>query len=340
MRERVPPSQRRRIRDDHREEENDQRMEFIHSKSNFNFVKMHLISHFRHHIYMFGNIPMYFTEYGELAHKEQIKDGWRGSNEIDAARQILSSYSRQHAIRMRILNFQCLQRAGADLTTEVVEHLEKTRPTPTPPAHRRSLKGRRDNIHDVVHFRRACDMSPQTIWRELIRYSRLSLPPERRLLENLSILRALPVELLTQLEIPVLAFQESGVYDIHRARCTGARLFCNQTSRNDCVWILASGENMYCALRGRLPARLIALFQNPVRLYAAGYCLSPRRGSIHALGRLPTTIGLRRCGNRSAQRHYPGAHNCGYWDDHRPGASDTGDRAALACQLSDRFTHV
>ena len=62
MRERVPPSQRRWIRDDDGEEENDQRMQLIHSESNFNFVQMHLISHFRDHIYMFGNIPMYSTE--------------------------------------------------------------------------------------------------------------------------------------------------------------------------------------------------------------------------------------------------------------------------------------
>jgi len=140
MRERVPPSQRRRIRDDDCEAENDQRMELIHSESIFNFVKMHLISHFHDHIYMFGNIPMYCIEYGELAHEEQIKDGWRRSNKIAAARQILSSYSRQHAIRMRLLNLEFLQRAGADLPTEVVEHLEKTRPVPTPPAHRRLRK--------------------------------------------------------------------------------------------------------------------------------------------------------------------------------------------------------
>ena len=50
-------------------------MDLIHAESHFNFVKMHLISHFRDHIYQFGNIPMYSTEYGELAHKEQIKDG-------------------------------------------------------------------------------------------------------------------------------------------------------------------------------------------------------------------------------------------------------------------------
>jgi len=69
----------------------------------------------------------------------------------------------------------------------------------------------------------------------------------------------LQVELLTQLEIPVLGFQESGVYDIHRARCTGAPLFRKQTSRNDCVWIQAGGDNIYAAHRGPLPARLIAL---------------------------------------------------------------------------------
>ena len=147
---------------------------------------------------------MYSTEYGELAHKEQIKDRWRRSNKIDPARQILSSYGQQHAIRMRILNLEFLQPAGAELRTDVVEHLEKTRPAPTPPAHQRILKGRRDNIHDVVDFGRACNISPEMIWRELIRYSRLSLPPERRVPENAAILRALRVELLPQLEIRFL----------------------------------------------------------------------------------------------------------------------------------------
>jgi len=89
---------------------------------------------------------------------------------------------------MRILNLEFLQPARADLPTEVVEHLEKTRPVPTPPAHRRILKARRDNIHDVVNLGRECDISPEMICRELIRYSRLSLPHERRLPEYPAIL--------------------------------------------------------------------------------------------------------------------------------------------------------
>jgi len=156
----------------------------MHSESNFNFVKMHLISHFRDHINMFGNIPMYSTEYGELEHKKQIRHEWRRSNTINAARRILSSYGRQPAITMSLLNLEFFQHAGADLPTEVVEHLEKTRPPPTPPANHRILKGGWDNIHEVVDFGRACNLSPEMICRELIRYSRLSLPPERRMPEK------------------------------------------------------------------------------------------------------------------------------------------------------------
>ena len=97
-------------------------MDLIHAESHFNFIKMHLISHFRDHICQFGNIPMFSTEYGELMHREQIKDGYQRSNKIDAARQILSSYGRQNAIRMRLLNLEFLRNAGADLPGEVVEY--------------------------------------------------------------------------------------------------------------------------------------------------------------------------------------------------------------------------
>jgi len=72
----VAQSKRGQMCDEDCEEENDHHMELIHAESNFNFIKMHQITHFRDHIYQFGNIPMYSTEFGELAHKQQIKDGW------------------------------------------------------------------------------------------------------------------------------------------------------------------------------------------------------------------------------------------------------------------------
>src|SRR5437588_2325693 len=85
-------STRHQVHVQDREEETDRCMELVHVESHFNFVKMHLLDHFRDHIYQFGNIPMYSTEFGKLAHKDQIKDGWRRSHKNDAARQILHSY--------------------------------------------------------------------------------------------------------------------------------------------------------------------------------------------------------------------------------------------------------
>ena len=252
---------RRRVRDEDREEENDRRMDLIQTESHFNFIKMHLLSHFRDHIRQFGNIPIYSTEYGELAHKVQIKDGWRKSNKRNPERQIIHSYRRLHKIRMTLLTLDSLRRRGADLPADVLEHLNTTS-TDTAPAPRcRILKGRRDDVTDVMDLCRVMEVSPESFYRELIRYSRHRLPTEHRLPEDPARLRSLPVELMTHLEVPVPAFQETEVYDIHRARCTGNRLFRNHGSRNDWVWVQAGGEGMYGALRGRLPAKLMVLFK-------------------------------------------------------------------------------
>jgi len=116
----VAPSKRRRIHDDDREEKHERRMDVIIRESHFNFIKIHLLSHFSDHIRQFGNIPMYSTEFGELAPMEKIKDGWRRSNKNDAARQMVHSYSRQHAIRMRVLNLESRQHRSADLSVDIL----------------------------------------------------------------------------------------------------------------------------------------------------------------------------------------------------------------------------
>jgi len=162
---------------------------------------------------------------------------------------------------MRLLNVNSLRRCGANLCDDVLGYLVKTTSTvstPAPP--RRNLKGRRDDLSDILDFCQVLGVSLDRICLELIRYSRHNLPTQCRLPEQLALLQLLPVELLTQLEIPVLAFQETDDYDIHRARCTGTHRFRNQESRNDWVWVQARSEDMHGALRGRLLATLVALF--------------------------------------------------------------------------------
>jgi len=71
----IAPSKWRWNLDADWEEENERRIDMIYSELNFNFIKIHLLSHFSDDIRQLGNIPMYLTETAELAHKTQIKDG-------------------------------------------------------------------------------------------------------------------------------------------------------------------------------------------------------------------------------------------------------------------------
>jgi len=109
------------MRDAETEEETKLRIDLIFCESHFNFIKMPLLTHFCDHIYQFVNIPMYSTAFSELAHKTQIKAGWRQSNKNDSSRQIVQSYSRQHGIRMRLLSLESLRLCGAELSPDVVE---------------------------------------------------------------------------------------------------------------------------------------------------------------------------------------------------------------------------
>jgi len=156
----VAPSKRRQIRDDDRQEEHEQPMDLNYRESHFNFIKIHLLSHFSDHICEFGNIPMYSTEFGESAHKEQIKDTWPRSNKNDAGRQIVHSYSRQNAIRMRLLNLESLRRRGGNLSADVLQHLESTTSAVIAPVVRRRIpKGRRDDVSKVLDFSKMSGIS-------------------------------------------------------------------------------------------------------------------------------------------------------------------------------------
>ena len=195
----VAPSKGRRVRDENHEKENDRSMYLIHSESHFNFIKMHLLIHFGDHVCQFGNIPMYSTEYGELAHTEPIKDPWRRSNKNNVPRQILNSYGHRHGIRMRILTLESLRPHGPNLDIDVLGHLDTTSTVSAPVPCGRLLKGPRDDVSDVLDFCRVFRISLESIYRELIRYSWHNLATERRLPEDPVILRSLPFKLLTQL---------------------------------------------------------------------------------------------------------------------------------------------
>ena len=96
----VPAVKRRRLLDESHLERTDKREEILRNKSHFDFIMLHLLVHYCSHVRKFGNIPMYSTDVGELAHKVQIKEGYQHLNKNYASRQILPYYSRVHVVSM------------------------------------------------------------------------------------------------------------------------------------------------------------------------------------------------------------------------------------------------
>ena len=270
---RVSAANRRRLQDAYRAQRADEREEILRSQSHFNFIKLHLLVHYCSHVRQFGNIPMYSTDVGELAHKVQIKEGYRHSNKNDASRQILDYYGRVHAVSMRLLTLRALQaeaidqeELSGDAERRFLDETDRYRPRKglaqaEDARPRKLLKARYANIDNLRQLSLSLDVPVERIFEEMIKYSRRSLKGDERLPEDDERLSILPIEQFGQLQIPVLAFQETDVYDTHRARTTGKRSFRNGASRNDWVWVAVGSKGEYGALHGQLPGKLRGLFK-------------------------------------------------------------------------------
>ena len=125
--------------------------ELIQRENHLDFIKRHYLNRLVQHVRRFGAVPMYSTDVSELAHNEQIKEGYRRSYKNHAAREIMAQYSKQHSIGMRLLTIEALRKADdAVETCNVGVSNEGTRPTPQTP--RRALKGRTQNVSTVFEL--------------------------------------------------------------------------------------------------------------------------------------------------------------------------------------------
>ena len=143
--------------------------ELIQRENHFNFIKMHYLNHFVQHVQRFGSAPMYSTDIGERAHKEQIKEDYSRSNKNHASRQILAQYSKQHAIGMRLLTMdsEVLRKADDEVeTSNVGDSNQGTRPTPQTP--QQALKGRTHNVDTVFELSLALEIHYDDLAVELI----------------------------------------------------------------------------------------------------------------------------------------------------------------------------
>jgi len=77
----------------------------LEEKSDFNFPKIHLLSHYADQISRYGSLPQYFTESCETSHK-LFKNAYHRSNHVDAIPQIIQGYMREHSFAMKELNME------------------------------------------------------------------------------------------------------------------------------------------------------------------------------------------------------------------------------------------
>jgi len=104
---------------------------------------------------------------------------------------------------MQLLNLEFLKCRVANLSGDVLYHLDRTTSTVTtaaPVVGMRLLKGSREDVSNVLDVTQISEVSLEIIYRELIQYSRHNLPAAHCYPEDDAMLRSFPVELLTQLK--------------------------------------------------------------------------------------------------------------------------------------------
>jgi len=100
---------------------------------------------------------------------------------------------------------------------------------------RRMLNGRMRNIGTLTELCRTCGIDYGDLIEEMLCFIKRTVVDNPPLLTDPTELGLLPVEQFMHLEIPVIDFQETDVFQIHRARYTGTKAFHNSGPRNNWV---------------------------------------------------------------------------------------------------------
>ena len=261
---------------------------WIEDRSDFNFIKMHLMSHFVSAVRRFGNLKAWSTEIGEESHTEQLKEGWAMSNHINAYAQIIEHRIRKHQFRIRQLNLRRLKKDG-----DIFEDLGQTVPDLITGAERR-VQNRRMRIGqsapDVVLEQQdpLADFIPKNLLKSADKWMTLNEIQKEYKVPDLTwalqaYMRTLPVsstflvpnfhpdllkdfraQVYKKILIPVEDFQLQDQYTVHPVRsCLNWR---GTGPRKDFIIFQKSEQDRYGDLHGKMVARLELLFvlQNPL----------------------------------------------------------------------------
>ena len=255
------PSDRKAIAASYNRAYNCEKAQIHRMHAHFNFPKIHLTSHFRESIELFGTLDQHSTSTTELLHKTQVKAGYRGSNKCgDFFTQILQFNARREAFEVRALN---LHHQSCDTTTMSIPHER--------PPH--VLKGP-SNLRTYVFGAFLASITSPQLRNDLESATRRYLNDEDITIEDEE-LDLVPVVVYKSISVHVLKYG-TAIWVKQILRCTMEALWHKKAPRNDWVWWRACQQSRvmskqpsassvpplpWKALRGRLPVRLISVFK-------------------------------------------------------------------------------
>jgi len=219
--------------------------------SHFNFIKMHLLTHFAEHIRELGNLSNFTAELSESCHRD-LKEAFRHSNKVNADPQILRSISRRLAFEYRELNVDAAKRRANDCI-------------PPPVPRNRRLQNRRRDIKTLTDLATWCDM-PDEDFQNHVAWCFKRFHEIPHYVNDEVYYGRLAAAKYTRYEsaaIPVQAYQEVEQQVVHMIRCTGKNGWRkSKPPRNDAVllWNGTNPESHFIASRGRIPARVDCFF--------------------------------------------------------------------------------
>jgi len=86
----------------------------LEEDSHFNFLKLHLLSHYANQIAQYGSLLQYSIEICEASHNP-LKDAYYPSNHIDSLPQMIDSYTREHNFVVQKMNMELWARKDPEL---------------------------------------------------------------------------------------------------------------------------------------------------------------------------------------------------------------------------------
>jgi len=235
--------------------------------ADFNFPKIHLMSHWVEQIRRYGALQQYSAERHEQAHKTNLKDGWNASNHIlNYLSQVITFQRRILCFEVRELNLQALAQrrensaaacqvlpSGADLAAPLSpQAYAKTefmgprypRDGKHPDAMIKDFRALLDNSQDATHR-----VAIYSGTREFIKpksRNKTYIPDEQ--------LQAMELCIYHGIKVPVEGLDGERISQM--CRCTGSQSWRGGDRRNDWVWVELHPGRCYGVLNGRLPCQL------------------------------------------------------------------------------------